>query len=230
MSYDAPALTIGIPLYEGVDLLDVAAPCEVFDWMRRAVTSTCAVTVHVMARTKSPVRTRAGLPLVPTATFDEVPGVDLLWVPGGDVCSLYALMEDEAFLQRLRLWAGGARYVCSVCEGALLLAAAGLLDNYRATTHWAFLPCLRKYPIHVVGGGPEGYPRFVVDPETADTFGTRITGGGVSSGMDESLKIVELLFGTETAQGIQLSIQYFPDPPVSGAIPTATDCPPCDPS
>jgi len=228
MSYAAPTLTIGIPVYEGVDLLDVTGPLEVFDWMASAVKKECAVTLQVMAATSAPVRTRAGLRIIPTATFGEVPGVDVLWVPGGDVCPLYALMKDEAFLDRLRLWGGGARYVASVCEGALLLAAAGLLDGYRATTHWAFIPCLEAYPaIHVVGSVKEGFPRYVVDPETPGGFGTRVTGGGISSGLDESLRLVELLFGTATAESVQVSIQYFPEPPVHGAIPGSTTCPPC---
>lgn len=224
MPYQGSTLTIGIPIYEGVDLLDVAAPAELFDWMKREVASTCAVTVHVLGPSKQPVRSRAGLPLVPTATYEEVPALDLLWVPGGDVCPLYKLMEDPAFLDRLRRWAGGAQYVTSVCEGALLLAAAGLLDGYRATTHWAFLPCLRKFPeIHVV----DGHPRFVVDPETPSGSGTRVTGGGVSSGLDEALGIVQLLFGTAVAQSVQRNVQYFPDPPVTGTIPATDTCPPC---
>jgi transcriptional regulator GlxA family with amidase domain len=225
-----PTLTLGIPVYEGVDLLDVAGPLEVFDWMKREVAGTAAVTVHVLAETTAPVRTRAGLRIIPTATFGEVQGLDVLWVPGGDVCPLYARMKDEAFLERLRKYAGGARYVASVCEGALLLAAAGLLDGYRATTHWAFIPCLAEYErIHPVGSVAEGFPRFVVDPETPGGFGTRVTGGGISSGLDESLKLVELLFGTAVAESVQVNIQYFPDPPVQGTIPGSDACPQCTP-
>ena len=107
-----------------------------------------------------------------------------------------------------------ARFVCSVCEGALLLAAVGLLDGHEATTHWRFVPCLRKFPkVKVV----DGNPRFVIDRN-------RITGGGISSGLDEALKLVELLAGPVEAQNVQLTTQYFPDPPVTGAIPPVAEC------
>jgi transcriptional regulator GlxA family with amidase domain len=224
MSDPRRTLVIGIPVYDQVDLLDVAAPCEVFNWMAQAVADRCTVTVHVLAKRAGKVCTRAGLPIVPTATFDQVPALDVLWVPGGSPPQLKARMEDEDFLQQLRLWAGGAQYVTSVCEGAMLLAAAGLLDGYRATTHWAFVPCLAQYPnIHVVGG-PDCWPRYVVDPPTPAGSGTRVTGGGVSSGLDEALKMVELLFDRATAEGVQVNIQYFPDPPVAGSITPMTSC------
>src|SRR5467141_1111725 len=109
----------------------------------------------------------------------------------------------------------GARYVTSVCEGALLLAAAGLLDGFEATTHWAFIPCLKKHPAIKVA---EGHPRFVVDRN-------RVTGGGISSGLDEAFKLVELLSDYATAQKVQQTTQYYPRPPVSGTLPNATGCP-----
>jgi cyclohexyl-isocyanide hydratase len=108
-----------------------------------------------------------------------------------------------------------ARFVASVCEGALLLAAAGLLDGYEATTHWQFIPCLKQFPkVKVV----EGHPRFVVDRN-------RITGGGISSGLDESLKLVEMLTSYEIAQEVQRVTQYYPCPPVTSTISDWKDCP-----
>jgi transcriptional regulator GlxA family with amidase domain len=96
-----------------------------------------------------------------------------------------------------------------------LLAAAGLLDGYEATTHWAFIPCLKQFPkIKVV----EGYPRFVLDRN-------RLTGGGISSGLDEALKLVELLAGYETAQRVQRTTQYYPAPPVASALTPVDACP-----
>lgn len=224
MSDGKRTLTIGIPVYDQVDLLDVAAPCEVFNWMGDAVAETCTVTVHVLAKSRARVCTRAGLPILPTATFAEVPALDVLWVPGGSPAQLKARMQDEPFLQHLRDWAKDAQYVASVCEGALLLDAAGLLDGYRATTHWAFVPCLaQNRNIHVVGG-PDCWPRYVVDPPGGGVKGTRVTGGGVSSGLDEALKLVELLFDRATAEGVQVNIQYFPDPPVKGTITAMSGC------
>jgi cyclohexyl-isocyanide hydratase len=97
----------------------------------------------------------------------------------------------------------------------MLLAAAGLLDGYEATTHWAFIACLQAYPdVKVV----EGFPRFVVDRN-------RVTGGGISSGLDEALKIVELLESYEVAQQVQQLTQYYPCPPVASVLTPATSCP-----
>jgi len=109
-----------------------------------------------------------------------------------------------------------ARYVASVCEGALLLAAAGLLDGYEATTHWAFIGCLtERFPkVKVI----DGHPRFHLDRN-------RLTGGGISSGLDEALRLIELLRGTAVAQSVQQVMQYYPQPPVASEIPPAPPCP-----
>ena len=108
------------------------------------------------------------------------------------------------------------RHVCSVCEGALLLAAAGLLDDYQVTTHWAFIPyLLEHYPKVKVA---DGHPRFVLDRN-------RLTGGGISSGLDEALKLIELLAGTATARRAQQNTQYYPDPPVASEIPNVITSP-----
>jgi cyclohexyl-isocyanide hydratase len=98
----------------------------------------------------------------------------------------------------------------------MLLAAAGLLDGYEATTHWAFIPCLteRFRKVKVV----DGHPRYCLDRN-------RLTGGGVSSGLDEALELVQLLMGTGKAQYVQQSIQYYPRPPVTSEIPPAKSCP-----
>jgi cyclohexyl-isocyanide hydratase len=113
--------------------------------------------------------------------------------------------------------------VTSVCEGALLLAAAGLLDGYRATTHWAFIECLRAYDkIHVVGSAGD-LPRFVVDRGT-NGGAVRVTGGGISSGFDEALEIVRLLAGEDTAKWVQQVTQYFPKPPVNAPLPDPKGC------
>lgn len=127
---------------------------------------------------------------------------DMLWVPRG----------------RRRLVGRDARtqYVCSVCEGALLLAVAGLLDGYRVTTHWAFIPDLiENYPKVTVA---DGHPRFVLDRN-------RLTGGGISSGLDEALKLIELLTDTATAKSVQQTTQYYPDPPITSEIPNTISSP-----
>ena len=108
------------------------------------------------------------------------------------------------------------KYVCSVCEGALLLAAAGLLDGYTATTHWAFIPCLTERFKKVIVA--DGHPRYCLDRD-------RLTGGGISSGLDEALMLIQLLLGTAAAQSVQQTTQYYPRPPVTSEIPKADGCP-----
>lgn len=235
MSDSLPTLTIGIPIYPGVDPLDVAGPYEVFSEMSTQVQKRCAVKVLVLAETADAVPTRSFIPggtspmgLVPQATFAAVPHLDVLWVPGGAVDALETMMKGGTYLDALKGWAPGARFVTSVCEGAMLLAAAGLLDGYRATTHWAFIPCFSRFPaIKAVGGKHRRWPRFVVDPPrpARDALGTRVTGAGISAGLDEALQLVVMLFGKKVAKQVQVDIQYFPDPPVNGKLKAARSCP-----
>jgi cyclohexyl-isocyanide hydratase len=215
---DAPTFEIVIPVYDEVDLMDVAAPAEMFSWMAPLWTARTAKVV-LAAETLAPVRTRDGLILTPQAAFGEYGEcgrqAQMLWVPGGNVTALNRLMPGGAYLDFLIGQGAGADYVCSVCEGAMLLAAAGLLDGYCATTHWAFIPCFAAFPeIHVA----EGFPRYVIDRN-------RITGGGISSGLDEALAVVALLAGDDVAKSVQMTTQYFPQPPFSQTITPATSCP-----
>src|SRR6266850_1535359 len=208
-------MIIGIPVYQKVDLLDVTGPYEMFQWMKQSQPDT---DVQIIAETAGEITTRDRFTFKATKCFAEVDALDVLWVPGGDPEALKVLMKRPSrYLDFLVAVSKNARFVTSVCEGALLLAAAGLLDGYRATTHWAFVPCLKKFPkIKVV----EGHPRFVVD-------GNRVTGGGISSGLDEALKLIELLTCYDIAQAVQRSTQYYPDPPVASTLPAADECPFC---
>ena len=211
-------LTIGIPVYDKVDLLDVTAPYEIFNWMNPREGQKL-VEVRLIAETAGEITTRDGFTFKAPFGFADIPALDVLWVPGGDPAALKVLMsgDDRSYLDFLIARSRTARFVCSVCEGALLLAAAGLLDGYLATTHWAFIPCLKEFPRVKVA---EGTPRFVVDRN-------RVTGGGISSGLDEALKLVVLLSSYETAQAIQRTTQYYPCPPVASTLEPAVDCPFC---
>jgi transcriptional regulator GlxA family with amidase domain len=213
-----PRFDIAIPIYPGVDLLDVTAPWEIFNWMK-ASWQARTVSTELVAMTRSAVTTRDGFRLTPDTTFNEVRRkgrqFHLLWVPGGSVPELRRMMESPRYREFLQDQSAGAEWVTSVCEGAMLLASAGLLDGYEATTHWAFLPCFKAYPEIRVA---PGYPRFVVDRN-------RVTGGGISSGLDEALKLVELIAGKKFAQQVQVTTQYFPQPPVKGTIPGSDTCP-----
>lgn len=203
-------MLVGIPVYEQVDLLDVAGPVEMFRW--------ADMDVMLVAGKRGRIGTRGGVALQIDHAFTDkdVPQFDVLWTPGGDPDALWTLMygPDRAYMDFLNKQAAHAQYVCSVCEGALLLAEAGLLDGYTITTHWAFVPCFDLFPKVKVA---PGHPRFCVDRN-------RVTGGGISSGLDEALELIQILKGTAVAQSVQQNTQYYPNPPVSSTIPPATTC------
>lgn len=206
-------MKLGIPVYQGVNLLDVTGPLEMFFW---AGESHPLETVLISEYGRS-VISMNGVTFEAQASFAEVPALDILWVPGGNPDALARIMRDEhsPYLNYIRQVAASAKWVCSVCEGALLLARAGLLNGHDATTHWAFVKCLQSFrPINV----DTTHKRFVVS-------GNRLTGGGISSGLDEALELIRQLFGEAAAMDVQVTTQYFPIPPVTGTIPDTPDCP-----
>jgi transcriptional regulator GlxA family with amidase domain len=205
-------MIIGIPVYEQVDLLDVAGPYEMFNW----VSGDKPLKAVILSEDGCPVTTVNGVRFEAHYSFADAPPIDVLWVPGGPVEVMNGLMtaQPPTYLDYLVSVAADARMVCSVCEGALLLAKAGLLDGHRATTHWSVVPCLKQFKaIEVV----PGHPRFVES-------GNRLTGGGISSGLDEALRLIEILTDTATATDVQVLTQYFPVPPVQGTIPDPRPC------
>src|SRR5712692_4655491 len=160
--------------------MDIAAPSEMFFWMNQTWQSQTSkqksAEVSLVAATTEAVATIEGVPIIPKTSFAGCPQLDLLWVPGGYPTALKDRMSDPVFLNFLREQSKGAKFVTSVCEGALLLAGAGLLDGYKATTHWAFMSCLRGFKkIKVV----RGYPRYVVN-KNEHTGRYVVTGGGIS--------------------------------------------------
>lgn len=208
---------IVIPIYEGVDLLDVTVPYEVFNWVQTRDKKP-ATKVYLVGQSGAAVKTRDGFTITPECSFEQFENAgitcNLIWVPGGDPANLEAQMKNTSYTNFIIGLSKNADYVTSVCEGALLLANAGLLTHYKATTHWAFIPCLKSYPgIYV-----QENVRFVVD-------GNRVTGGGVSSGLDECFELIILIFGQATAEAVQKTIQYYPDPPLKGKVPEASACP-----
>lgn len=142
--------------------------------------------------------------ILPTTTFKELPQADVLCVPGG--FGVNALLTDDETLDYVRQLAGGARYITSVCTGALVLGAAGLLRGRRATTHWTAIDYL---------------PAFGATPATGRTVtdGRVITGGGVTAGIDFALEVSAALHGRAVAEAIQLSIEYNPAPPFNAGHP-----------
>jgi cyclohexyl-isocyanide hydratase len=155
-------------------------------------------------KTLDPVRTDSGFSIVPTTTFADCPQLDVICVPGGG--GQVALMTDEETLAFLRKQAEGARYVTSVCTGSLVLGAAGLLKGYKSACHWSsreFLPAFGAIPVA---------ERVVRDRN-------RISGGGVTAGIDFGLTLVAELAGEEVAKSIQLTLEYDPQPPFDSGSP-----------
>jgi cyclohexyl-isocyanide hydratase len=197
----SPALRVGMVLFPNVTQLDVTGAYEVFARMP-------STRVHLVAATSAPIRSEHGLTMVPDVTFDAAPPLDVICVPGG--VGVNAAMEDETLLRFLRNQARGARYVTSVCTGALVLGAAGLLQGYRATTHWLSVDLLPLFGAHPVD------ERVVIDRN-------RITGGGVTSAIDFALVIASALFDPAVAQEIRLMIEYNPAPPFDSGSPSTAD-------
>jgi cyclohexyl-isocyanide hydratase len=193
----AAQFSVGMVLFDGVTQLDLTGPYEVFARMPDT-------RVHLIAASLAPVRTEWGLTVGPDCTFDDAPSLDLLCVPGG--WGVDACLEDERMLGFLRARADRAAFVTSVCTGALLLGAAGLLRGYRATTHWMSLDLLPLFGAEPVS------ERVVRDRD-------RITGGGVTAGIDFALVVAAELFGAPAAQAIQLAIEYDPAPPFQSGSP-----------
>jgi len=183
--------TIACILFPQFTQLDLTGPYEVFHRMPDAE-------VHLVAASEEPVESEAGLAIVPTLTFDELPMCDVLFVPGGPGVN-DAMLDDTliAFVQR---HAARASWITSACTGSLILGAAGLLAGFEATTHWASIEFLQAF-----GAWPK-QERVVVS-------GNRITGAGVTAGIDVALRLAEELHGKRVADEIRLAIEYGSDEP-----------------
>ncbi|MGV1756986.1 DJ-1/PfpI family protein [Rhizobium sp. A22-96] len=190
-------IRFGLLAFPGVQQLDLTAPYEVFASMDDAE-------VHLVWKDRSPVISATKLVLQPTTTFADCPQLDVICVPGGS--GVNALLEDETVLAFIRKQAEQARFVTSVCTGALVLGAAGLLKGKKATTHWNAKDFL-------AGFGAIATPGRVVRD------GNIFTAGGVTAGIDFGLTIVAALRDREEAETIQLSLEYAPEPPFHSGLP-----------
>ncbi|MBR8331151.1 DJ-1/PfpI family protein [Burkholderia ambifaria] len=190
-------LHIGLLVFPGVQQLDLTGPHDVLASLPDAA-------VHLVWKSRDTVASSSGLALAPTCTFDDCPPLDVICVPGG--IGINDLLLDAETIAFVRQRAATARYVTSVCTGALLLGVAGLLRGRRATTHWAFHELLEPL------GAVPVRERVVRD-------GNLITGGGVTAGIDFALTIAAELAGDEEAQSIQLALEYAPAPPFDAGSP-----------
>jgi len=196
-NHASPPLQIGMLLYPRLTQLDLTGPYEVFSRLSNT-------RVRLLWKTKDAVASDRGLGILPTTLFDDCPPLDVLFAPGG--AGQVGLMDDEVVLGFLARQAATARYVVSVCTGSLVLAAAGLLQGYRATCHW-----MSHGELALLGAIPVS-ERIVVDRN-------RITGAGVSAGIDLALTMAALLRGEAEAKAIQLGIEYSPLPPFNTGSP-----------
>jgi cyclohexyl-isocyanide hydratase len=190
-------LQIGSLLFEGVDQIDLTGPFEVLSRIPNS-------TYRIYGKAARPVRDVKGLRLTPDATLAEAPPLDVLHVPGG--FGQEALMDDEEVLAWIRRQAAGACSIFSVCTGALVCGAAGLLRGRRATTHWAsfhLLPMFGATPVN---------ERVVVD-------GSYVFAAGVTAGIDGALRLAAELRGDDAARMIQLYMAYAPEPPFNSGTP-----------
>lgn len=187
--------TTGILLFDGVEELDFAGPYEVLTIAKKEGDS-----VVTIAATADPITGFNGLKVVPDHGFDDAPALDVLLVPGG--MGTRPLATDATTLDWIKTVAAGCTWVTSVCTGALVLAAAGLLAGKRATTHWAVLDELRA----VDGVEVLDHVRYVRD-------GNVVSAAGVSAGIDMALWVVGQLYGVEHARVAQYAMEYDPAPP-----------------
>jgi cyclohexyl-isocyanide hydratase len=189
--------TIGMLIFPRMTQLDFTGPFEVFARVP-------GVKVHVLWKRIEPVISDTGLAILPTMTLHECPNLDLICIPGGP--GQIALMDDAEIIQFVRDKGEQARFVTSVCTGSLVLGAAGLLKGYNAATHW-----MSRDQLAYFGATPVAN-RIVIDRN-------RITGGGVTAGIDLGLYVASLLTDEPTARAIQLSLEYNPEPPFDSGSP-----------
>ena len=190
-------LQIGVVIFPRVTQLDLTGPVQVFS-------SVPGAKVHLIWKRIEPVASDSVLTLTPTVTFADCPQLDVVCVPGG--LGTDDMVNDDEMLAFLRQQALGTKYITSVCTGSLVLGAAGLLQGYRAATHWTAMDFLREF------GAIPTNTRVCVDRN-------RVTGGGVTAGIDFALTLVSLLVDRRTAEAIQLRIEYNPAPPFNAGSP-----------
>ena len=188
-------------IFPNLTQLDITGPYEIFGRFPGAK-------VFLVAETFTTVKSDTGFSLTPDKTFDSAEQADIIFVPGGK--GIFDAMQNKKLINFLQQQAEKAQYITSVCTGSLILASAGLLNGYKATTHWLSLNLLKLFNVEVVE------ERVVIDRN-------RITGGGVTAGIDFGLTIAAKLFGDKIAKQMQLMMEYDPVPPFNAGSPKTAD-------
>ncbi|PSB59514.1 DJ-1/PfpI family protein [Chamaesiphon polymorphus] len=194
---DSPKYTLGLVFYPGMTSLDIIGPQQV-------LSSLPGVQIHRIWKTLEPVKTDDGMMVLPDTTLANCPQLDVICIGGG--LGQVAVEDDPDLLEFLYKQGSTAKFITSVCGGSVFLAKAGLLEGYRAATHWAARDRLAQLDVTV------GTERVVVDRN-------RITGGGVTAGIDFGLTLASILYGEEIAKITQLLMEYNPAPPFDTGSP-----------
>ncbi len=189
-------------LFDDMTQLDLTGPLEIFSRFPETQ-------IYLIAKSKDAIRCDRGLKIIPDTTFESCPeNLDVLFVPGG--AGVSNVLEDKVYLDFISTQGKYANYITSVCTGSLILAACGLLNGFKATTHWLSINLLKRFNVETRN------ERVVIDRN-------RITGGGVTSGIDFALTLAAMLFGEQRAKEIQLLIEYNPQPPFNCGHPDVAD-------
>lgn len=191
------SLQFGLLVFPRITQLDMTGPLQVFSSLPGAE-------VHLVWKRIEAVQSDTVLSILPTTTFADCPRLDVICVPGG--YGTDDLMGDDEVLNFLRTQAAGAKFVTSVCTGSLVLAAARLLEGRKAATHWSAIDVLPVFGVTV------SRERVCID-------GNRITGGGITAGIDLGLTVISELVDRRTAEAIQLRLEYNPAPPFNAGSP-----------
>ncbi|NEQ70574.1 MAG: DJ-1/PfpI family protein [Symploca sp. SIO2D2] len=189
---------VGIYLFPHMTMMDAYGPLQFFAMVDEFETFT-------FSKTSEALMSDAGVLLTPHYGFDNCPEIDVLLVPGGG--NVLPQLKDQEVIDFLRQAGDKAEYVTSVCTGGLILAEAGLLDGHRAVTHWAYSELL------------DSYPNVTLVDERVCISGNRITGGGVTAGIDFAISVIANILGEPSAQVIQLLFEYRPAPPFNSGGP-----------
>jgi cyclohexyl-isocyanide hydratase len=190
-------MNIVFVLFDNVTQLDFSGPIQFLSRMPGAK-------VFVTSKDGNAVTTDCGFSILPTASFADCVAADIICVPGGH--GVREAIADRAIVDFVRSQAAHAKWVTSVCTGAFILGAAGLLQDKRATCHWAYTHLLPLF------GATHEAARVVRD-------GNLVTAGGVTSGIDFALELIALISGEDAARSIQLALEYDPAPPFTGGTP-----------
>jgi cyclohexyl-isocyanide hydratase len=194
-------MQIAFLLFPGLTQLDMTGPAQFLSRMPGAK-------IDLVWKNTAPVMTDAGFAIQPTAAFAEVPCADIICIPGG--VGVTDVMNDDEAMDWIRQVSANSAWVTSVCTGSLILGAAGLLQGYKATTHWAWHHHLARF------GAEPVQARTVIDRN-------RVTGGGVTAGIDFALTLIALVHGEGVAKTLQLGFEYDPAPPFDSGSPEKAD-------